>query len=92
MAVPNKEVNSALWLFQLVCTLFSAVLGLIGMVITLLIIFFLLAKLKPLGVHYLAPYTTLRPIQLDDSIVKFPASWIKHRPFYLAPKDKRRAR
>ena len=92
MAVPNKEVNSALWLFQLVCTLFSAVLGLIGMVITLLIILFMLAKLKPLGVHYLAPYTTLRPLQLDDSIVKFPASLIKHRPLYLAPKNKRRVR
>jgi spore germination protein len=90
MAVPNKEVNSALWLFQLLCTLLSAVFGLIGMVITLLVLFFLLAKLKPLGVPYLAPYTTVRPMQLQDSIVKFPQSLIKHRPMYLRPKNKRR--
>lgn len=92
MAVPNKEVNSVLWLFQLMCTLLSAVFGLIGMVITLLILFFMLAKLKPLGVPYLAPYTTVRPVQLQDSIVRFPESLIKRRPMYLRPKNKRRAR
>jgi spore germination protein KA len=92
MAVPNKEVNSAMWLFQLLCTLLSAVFGLIGMVITLLIVFFLLAKLKPLGVPYLAPYATLKPLQLEDSIIKFPQSLIKHRPLYLDPKNRRRAK
>lgn len=92
MAVPNKEVNSALWLFQLLCTLLSSVFGLIGMVLTLTIVIFILAKLKPLGVPYLAPYATLKPLQLDDSIIKFPASLIKHRPLYLDPKNRRRAR
>ncbi len=92
MAVPNKEVNSSLWLFQLMCTLLSALFGLIGMVLTLLVVFFLLAKLKPLGVPYLSPYTTTKSLQLDDSIIKFPESWIKKRPMYLNPKDQRKAR
>lgn len=92
LAVPNKEVNSAMWLFQLLCTALSAVFGLLGMVITLLIMFFILAKLKPLGIPYLSPYTATRPLQLDDSIVKFPSNLIKRRPLYLDPKNKRRAR
>ncbi len=92
LAIPNKEVNTAMWLFQLVCTVLSAVFGLIGLILTLLIIFFILAKLKVLGVPYLAPYATLSPMQLDDSIIKFPESWIKNRPAYLNPKNKRRAR
>ncbi len=91
MAIPNKEVNSALWLFQLLCTLLSAVFGLIGTVLTLLIIFFLLAKLRPYGVPYLAPFATYKPLQLEDSIIKFPANLIKRRPLYLDPKNKRKA-
>lgn len=90
MAVPNKEVNSAIWLFQLLCTVLSSVLGLIGMVITLLIIFFILAKLKPLGVPYLSPYATGKPLQLEDSIIKFPDNLIKKRPLFLNPRNKRR--
>lgn len=91
MAVPNKEVNSALWLFQFLCIVLSAVFGLIGTVLTLFIIFFILAKLKPYGVPYLAPYATHKPLQLEDSIIKYPANLIKKRPLYLDPKNKRRA-
>ena len=92
VAVPNKEVKSALWILQLLCTLLSALLGLIGIVLTLLIVFFLLAKLSPLNVPYLAPYGSWKPLQLDDSIIKFPDNLIKRRPLHLKPKNKRRAR
>lgn len=90
MAVPNKEINSVIWLFQLACTILSSIFGLIGMIITLLLMFFMLAKLKPLGVPYLSPYTALRPLQLQDSIIKFPENLIKKRPLFLDPKNKRR--
>ncbi|MGI5849578.1 MAG: spore germination protein [Christensenellales bacterium] len=92
MAIPDKEVNSAIWLFQLLCTLCSAFLGLMGVVLTLIILFFMLAKLSPLGVPYLSPYTTSGDLQLADSIVRFPSNLIKKRPLYLKPKNKRRKR
>lgn len=92
LAIPNKEVNAAMWLFQLLCTLLSAMLGLLGLILTLLVIFFMLAKLKVLGVPYLAPYATLDTLQLADSIVRYPENLIKMRPSYLDPKNKRRAR
>jgi spore germination protein len=90
MAVPNKEVNPAIWLFQLLCTLFSSVFGLIGTIITLLIVLFMLAKLRPLGVPYLSPFTSSKPLQLEDSIIKLPQDLIKKRPLFLGPKNKRR--
>ena len=92
MAMPNKEVNSTTWLFQLVCILLSAFFGLVGIVNTLILLFFLLAKLTPLGVSYIAPYGQKGPLQLDDSIIKFPSNLIKRRPLFLGPKNKRRKR
>ncbi|MDD5016873.1 MAG: spore germination protein [Eubacteriales bacterium] len=92
MAIPNKEINSVLWLFQLICLVFSSVFGLIGIIITLLILFFSLAKLNPLGVPYIAPYGLKGPLQLEDSFIRFPQNLIKKRPFYLDPKNKRRKR
>lgn len=92
MAIPNKEVNSASFLFQVLCTLLSAVFGLLGVVFTLTIMVFMLAKLTPLDVPYLSPYTARKPLQLGDSMIKFPANFNKERPMYLHPKNVRRKR
>ena len=92
MAIPSKETNSAIWLFQLMCTLLSAILGLIGLIVGLLILIFMLAKLEPLGVPYLSPYVNRGSVQLEDSIIRFPNSLIKRRPMYLHPKNIRRKR
>jgi spore germination protein KA len=90
MAIPNKDVNTAIWLFQLICTVFSAILGLVGLIAALLILLFSLAKLESLDVPYLSPYTTGRPLQLGDSFIKAPTNLIKNRPVYLRPKNVRR--
>lgn len=90
MAIPNKEVNSASFLFQVLCTLITAVLGLIGIVLTLMLLFFMLAKATPLDVPYLSPYTARKPLQLGDSLIKFPNNLNKKRPMYLHPKNARR--
>ncbi len=92
LVVPNKDVNMAIWLFQVVCTVFSALLGLVGLIAGLLLLLFSLAKLESLGVPYLAPYTTRRPMQLGDSIIKMPSNLMKNRPAYLKPKNVRRKR
>ena len=92
MAIPNKEVNSASFLFQVLCTILSAVFGLLGVVFTLTIMIFMLAKLTPLDVPYLSPYTARKPLQIGDSIIKFPNNFNKKRPVYLHPKNVRRKR
>ena len=92
MGIPNKDANTAIWLFQLICTLTSAALGLVGLIIGLLLLLFALAKLEPLGIPYLSPYATRAPLQLEDSIIRFPDNLIKKRPEYLKPKNIRRKR
>jgi spore germination protein KA len=90
LAIPNKEGNGAIWLFQALCTLFSMVLGLLGVALSLLIMLFILAKLEPLGVPYLSPYFATEKIHLEDSFLRYPQSMSKWRPSYLHPKNRRR--
>ncbi len=94
MAIPNKEANTALWLYQVVCTILSSFLGLIGLVIGLIFLFLSLAKLEPLGIPYLSPLTSKKGegFQFRDAFIKYPENLIKWRPLYLNPKNKRRRR
>ncbi len=90
LAIPNKDLNTIEWLFQLLCTLLASVFGLLGVVVTMLILLFMLARLTPLGVPYIAPFSGTRQIELNDSAIKFPGNLIKKRPIYLNPKNIRR--
>jgi hypothetical protein len=90
LAVPSKEGNNAIWIFQTLCTAVSMLLGLLGVVLSLLVMLFILAKLEPLGVPYLAPYFSTEKIQLEDSFLRYPRPLVRWRPLYLHPKNKRR--
>lgn len=90
LAVPNKDLNTIEWMFQLLCTLMSAVFGLMGVVITLMALLFMLARLTPLGVPYIAPFAGTKQIELSDSVIKLPDNLLKKRPLYLDPKNIRR--
>ncbi len=90
LVVPLKELNMVGWISQFICTAFSALLGLLGLVIVLLTILFMLARLTPLGVPYLAPFAGTRHSQLSDTFIKAPENLIKDRPLFLSPKNRRR--
>lgn len=92
LAIPDKEANTALWLFQLVCTLLGAILGLFGLALGILFILFILARLEPLGVPYLSPFIGTKKLQLDDALIRIPVGWMRDRPDYLKPKNVRRKR
>jgi spore germination protein KA len=92
LAIPSKEAHMALWVYQLVNTLLSTVLGLFGLVVGTLFILFTLARLETLGIPYMAPYIVNKKLQLDDSLIRFPMGWMKNRPAYLKPKNLRRRR
>jgi len=90
LAVPNKEINMVSWIFQIACILLSSVLGLIGIVIGLLFLLFMMARLTPLDVPYLAPFAGTVKFQPEDTLIKYPDNFIKKRPMYLNPKNTRR--
>lgn len=90
MAIPNKDLNFATWLYMLINVLFSTVLGLFGLAIAILILLYHLSTLEVLGVPYLAPYAGGRKLQLGDSFIRLPQFLLKFRPYHLEPKDKRK--
>ena len=90
LAVPNKDSNFAVWIWQGFITIASAVLGLYGLASGLILLLYSLARLECLGVSYLAPYVNPTKIQLEDSFIRFPLSAINRRPSYLNPKNKER--
>lgn len=90
LTVPTKEISGVSWILQLLCTVLCAFLGLLGIVLILLTLLYMMARLEPLGVPYIAPYAGTKKLQLDDSLVLFPDNLSKKRPEYLEPKNKRR--
>lgn len=90
MAVPNKELNFALWIWMLVGVIVSAVLGLFGFAVCVIVLLYHLSKIEVLGVPYLAPFGGGKKMQLGDSIIRLPSFLLKYRPYHLQPKDKRK--
>lgn len=90
LVVPIKELITVSWILQLVCTVLSAVFGLLGLMIALLSILFMMARLTPLGVPYLAPFAGTRHPQLADTFIKAPDNLIKERPLFMSPKNRRK--
>jgi spore germination protein KA len=90
MAVPNKDMNFAVWICLLLNALLSSSLGLFGLMIGFLIILYHLSTLEIMGVPFLAPFAGAKKLQLEDSIIRFPEFLLKFRPYHLNPKNKRR--
>ncbi len=58
-------------------------LGIYGIILSLIIILAHLASLENFGVPYLSPFGPLRVRDLKDSWIRFPEAKMRHRPTYL---------
>lgn len=90
LAIPNKDANFAVWIWQGFITILTSVFGLYGLSAGFILFLYCLARLESLGVPYLSPYIHPSKMQPEDSFIRFPLTDIQYRPIYLKPKEKER--
>ena len=90
-AMPNQDFSNSVRIWRIIFTIFSAVLGLIGIVIASILFVFKLAQLESFGVPYLSPFVSNNgKTILQDSIFSFPLKSNKYRPKILNTKNNKR--
>jgi len=89
--MPNQDFNNAIRLWRFVVVIFSTMLGLVGLVLSLILLTFQLCKLTPYGVPYMSPFVGNDGKDMwNDTIFKIPKVYNKNRPAALKPKDTKR--
>ncbi len=85
---PNYEVATALRLVRFLLIIASAIIGLYGMVIGLIILLIHLVRMKSFGIPYLAPMVNTNMADLKDTYIRAPIQDLKERPKYMETGDK----
>lgn len=91
-AVPSYNIATGFRFVRFVIMIFSAILGLYGIMLALLILGSHLVRLESFGVPYMSPYVSLSETYSDlkDSLVKMPIRTMKNRPKFTNVLDKDR--
>ncbi|MFD0960171.1 spore germination protein [Paenibacillus chungangensis] len=79
----NQSLTSTTILLRFVSFLLSAILGMYGFILSMILLVIYLASFESFGVPYLAPAAPLQPKDLLRSLFKLPQKWMKRRPDYL---------
>lgn len=90
-AIPNIALVAAYRLTKYMVLFFSAVLGLFGFWLAMLIILIHLVTLKSFGIPYLFPFTSVVTNEynsLKDTIFRFPLFTMSKRPVFARPGQK----
>lgn len=93
--IPNETFSSAFRLIRYLVIILSALLGLFGFIIGMMLVFAHLASLESFGVPYLSPFVAVnhkKETTVGDSILKYPIFKQKKRPFYANQDQKIRFR
>jgi len=85
---PNYEVTAAFRLVRFLLIIASAIVGLYGIVMGLIILLIHLVRLKSFGIPYLAPLVDTNMGDLKDLYIRAPISELKERPKYMKTGDK----
>ncbi|MGK0465547.1 spore germination protein [Clostridium sp.] len=85
---PNYEVTTAFRLMRFLLIITTAIAGLYGMMMGLIVILIHLVRMKSFGIPYLAPAVSTNMSDLKDMYIKAPLSKIKERPKYMKTGDK----
>lgn len=85
---PNYGITSALRLIRFLLIIASAVVGLYGIMLGLLVVLIHLIRLKSFGIPYLAPAVNPNIRDFKDMYVRMPFQFFKERPEYMKTKDK----
>jgi spore germination protein len=85
---PNYEVTAAFRMVRFLLIIASAIVGLYGIMIGLIILLIHLVRMKSFGVPYLAPAVSTDMKDLKDMYIREPISEQKERPKYMKTGDK----
>lgn len=89
-AIPSNSLTTGMRITKFLIIFFSAILGLYGFILALLIILVHLTSMKSFGIPYLTPYVA-RELNKDeamkDSIVRLPITALKLRTFFAKPEE-----
>ncbi|WP_214625958.1 spore germination protein [Paenibacillus agaridevorans] len=84
----NQTLSTQVSLMRFFFFLLSALLGLFGVILGMVLLLGYMASLKPFGVPYLSPLSPLSLKQLVISFLRVPWSKMKNRPVVLETIDK----
>ncbi|MDF2883464.1 MAG: GerA spore germination protein [Clostridiaceae bacterium] len=85
---PNYEIASAFRLIRFLMIIAAAIIGLYGIVLSLILLLIHLVKLNSFGVPYLAPVVNPDISDFKDVYIRMPFNYFKTRPGYMKTKDK----
>lgn len=85
---PNYEITSAFRIIRLLLIISSAIIGLYGIMLTLIAVLIHIIKLKSFGVPYLGPLVTFNKQDFKDMLIRAPLKHFKDRPIYMNTEDK----
>ena len=87
---PSQDFAGALRLWRFGITLAAGVAGLIGLVLAGMALVYHLASLESFGVAYLTPFASCGGSGERGHVVfRQPLPWVKTRPRYLNPQNRR---
>ncbi len=89
--VPSFDVALSYRLLRFGLMILSAVLGLYGLILGLLLILSHICILKSFGTPYLAPWIPLNLKDLKDTVLRAPWQYMSYRPSYMHTQDKKRS-
>jgi spore germination protein len=85
---PNYQVAAAFRIVRFLLIIASAIVGLYGIMIGLIILLIHLVRMKSFGIPYLAPVVNTNMKDLKDMYIRAPLSELKERPKYMKTGDK----
>lgn len=89
-AIPNQSLVAGIRLTKFMIIAFSAVFGLYGFIVAILILLIHLSSTKSFGIPYLAPYVA-REVNKEeaakDALVRLPIFALRFRAFYARPEE-----
>lgn len=85
---PNYQASNAIRIIRLFTIVASAIIGLYGIMLVLIITLIHMVRLKSFGMPYLAPVVNTSKGDLKDLLLRFPLKDMKERPQYMNTGDK----
>ena len=86
--IPNYEVTSAFRIVRFLLIIASAIVGLYGIMLGLIILIIHLNRLTSFGIQYMSPIVNSEMKDLKDTFWRAPIKYLKERPKYMKTGDK----
>lgn len=91
--MPNQDFSNGVRIWRFILVIFSAICGMFGVAIGLLIMLYSMAKLETFGVPYLTPFVGTDGRELvRNTFIRVPMFMQKKRPIELKTTNKKRQR